>query len=152
MKTLNTISQYHRKCTWRLSRQSVLNQRNKIVHMARNLWQSAVWNGGSCIQKNSYYACVLASDYIQQIMASGVRDSSKNSRGLFLQLHNAFVSSVLIAEHECCLASLKTGNTARIFAMKWTENSKRILRIDWLWKIFSVLLNLWITDYDDFAS
>ena len=39
-------------------------------------------------KKNSYYARVLASDYIQQIMASGVRYSSKNSRGIFLQMHN----------------------------------------------------------------
>ena len=63
--------------------------------MARNLWQPAVWNGGLYIQKNSYYACVLASDYIQQIMASGVRDSSKNSRGLFLQLHNVSSADLL---------------------------------------------------------
>ena len=46
-------------------------------------------------KKNSYYACVLASDCIQQIMASGVRDSSTNSRGLFLQLHNVSSADLL---------------------------------------------------------
>ena len=56
--------------------------------MARNLTFSGLKRGLVYPKKNCYYARVLASDYIQQIMASGVRYSSKNSRGIFLQMHN----------------------------------------------------------------
>ena len=52
--------------------------------MARNLTFSGLKRGLVYPKKNCYYARVLASDYIQQIMASGVRYSSKNSRGIFL--------------------------------------------------------------------
>ena len=56
--------------------------------MARILTVSGLKRGLVYPKKNSYYARVLASDYIQQIMASCVRYSSKNSRGIFLQMHN----------------------------------------------------------------
>ena len=55
--------------------------------MARILTVSGLKRGLVYPKKNSYYARVLASDYIQQIMASGARYSSKNSRGIFLQMH-----------------------------------------------------------------
>ena len=60
--------------------------------MARILTVSGLKRGLVYPKKNSYYARVLASDYIQQIMASGARYSSKNSRGIFLQMHK--ISSV----------------------------------------------------------
>ena len=51
--------------------------------------------GARVSKKNSYYACILASDYIQQIMASSIRYSSKNSHGLFLKMHNISSADLL---------------------------------------------------------
>ena len=68
-----------------------LTPRNLIVseeHGQKSVTVSGLKRGLVYPKKNSYYARVLASDYIQQIMASGVRYSSKNSRGIFLQMHN----------------------------------------------------------------
>ena len=67
-----------------------LTSRNLIVseEHGQNSDSQRFETGARVSKKNSYYARVLASDYIQQIMASGVRYSSKNSRGIFLQMHN----------------------------------------------------------------
>ena len=75
-----------------------LTSRNLIVseeHGQKSVTVSGLKRGLVYPKTNSYYARVLASDYIQQIMASGVRYSSKNSRGIFFQMYNISSAEVL---------------------------------------------------------
>ena len=80
-----------------------LTSRNLIVseEHGQNSDSQRFETGARVSKKNSYYARVLASDYIQQIMASCVRYSSKNSRGIFLQMHNISSAGPLWDKKKC---------------------------------------------------